>query len=302
MDLHTVADELYGLRPDAFTAARNRRVAEARTAGDGALADAVRGLRRPTLAAWVSNLLVRARPEEVRSLVELGQALREAHRTLDGEQLRELGHRRNAVVTALARQARRLAAEAGQPVGEDVQREVEGTLQAVLADPGAAEKWSEGHLAKSLSAPVGFVAPAADSPPPPRRPSTSGRKGASPGDPERRREQERARQDASRAEREARLREREHERAEAEREHAGAALREIERRTTGLAGELADAERRAAALAEHLAEAEERRRAAEADARTARERADEAGHTARTARSRAREAGELRERLTGEGP
>ncbi|WP_185923799.1 hypothetical protein, partial [Streptomyces sp. WAC05374] len=166
MDLQSVTDELYGLRPDRFTTARNARVAEARKAGDRQLADAVRSLRRPTLAAWASNLLVRERPDEARSLAALGEGLRRAHHELDGERLRELSRQQHVLVTALAREARQLAAQAGQPVGEDVQYEVEATLHAVLADPAAAEEWAAGRLVKPLAAPVGFTAALTDVPAP----------------------------------------------------------------------------------------------------------------------------------------
>ncbi len=44
------------------------------------------------LSAWASNLLVREQPDEVQRLVHLGEALRQAHQDLDGEQLRELQH------------------------------------------------------------------------------------------------------------------------------------------------------------------------------------------------------------------
>ncbi|CAM5275573.1 hypothetical protein SALBM135S_10142 [Streptomyces alboniger] len=85
MDLETVADELYGLRPEEFTAVRGRRAAAARKAGERSLAERIAALRRPTLAAWSCNLLVRGRPGQVRPLIRLGEALRQAHRGMDGQ-------------------------------------------------------------------------------------------------------------------------------------------------------------------------------------------------------------------------
>ncbi|MEU0271446.1 hypothetical protein [Streptomyces sp. NPDC006307] len=287
-DLDSVAEELYGLRPDRFTAARNARAVEARRAGDPALADRIRALRKPTLAAWTSNLLVRERREETRSLVALGEALRRADHELDGERLRDLGHRRHLVVRALAREAGQLAAEAGQPVGEDVLHEVEATLNAALTDPQAAEEWAAGRLARPLSAPVGFtaVAPAAVAERPRRRPEIPEKEKAREGKEEREAEEERqrerrarleqARQEAAATEREAREREERHRRAQADRERAEAQLHE--------------AERRAAALAAELREAEERRHTAAAEAREARDRAREAEREAHRARRRAEEA------------
>ncbi|MEU6915508.1 hypothetical protein [Streptomyces olindensis] len=160
MDFDAVADELYALRPEDFTAARASAVAAARTAGDRELAERIGALRKPSLAAWAANLLVRSRPGEVEPLLRLGEGLRRAHQDLDGTQLRELSRRQHALIRALSGQTRQLAKEAGHPIGESVQREVENTLHAVLADPGAAEAWASGRLTKPLSAAVGFPAAA----------------------------------------------------------------------------------------------------------------------------------------------
>lgn len=157
VDVDAVADELYGLVPDRFTAARDERAARARKAGQAQAAKDIAGLRRPTRAAYASNLLVRRRPEEVAAFLELGRALREAQRSLDGTQLKALSHQRHVVVAALARTARQLAEEEGRAVGESVAREVEQTLHAALADPDAAEQWSSGRLSTGLNPPVGFT-------------------------------------------------------------------------------------------------------------------------------------------------
>ncbi|KOU13836.1 hypothetical protein ADK52_37955 [Streptomyces sp. WM6372] len=155
---------MYGLVPDRFTAARDERAARARKAGQAQAAKDIAGLRRPTRAAYASNLLVRRRPEEVAAFLELGRALREAQRSLDGTQLKALSHQRHVVVAALARTARQLAEEEGRAVGESVAREVEQTLHAALADPDAAEQWSSGRLSTGLNPPVGFTGLAATAP------------------------------------------------------------------------------------------------------------------------------------------
>ncbi|MBM7169537.1 hypothetical protein JQK87_14160, partial [Streptomyces sp. G44] len=173
MDLETVADELYGLRPDEFTATRDRRAAQARADGDRPLAERIKALRRPSPAAWASNLLVREEPGEVEPLVRLGEGLRQAHRGLDGERLRELSRQRHVLIPALADQAAHLAEEAGPPLGEGARREVEQTLHAVLADEQAARAWASGRLTKALIETTGFdaVAVAADAVPPRRAPA-----------------------------------------------------------------------------------------------------------------------------------
>ncbi|WP_133895745.1 hypothetical protein [Streptomyces sp. KS 21] len=156
-DVDAVADELYGLVPARFTEVRDERAAKARKDGQAQAARAIAGLRRPTRAAFASNLLVRRRPKEVAAFLELGAALRRAHRSLDGTQLKDLSHQRHVVVAALARTARQLAEEEGQAVSESVAHEVEQTLHAALADPDAAEQWSSGRLATALTPPVGFT-------------------------------------------------------------------------------------------------------------------------------------------------
>ncbi|GGS94889.1 hypothetical protein [Streptomyces violaceus] len=205
MDYDAVADELYALRPEEFTAARASAVAAARTAGDRDLADRIGALRKPSLAAWVGNLLVRGLPGEVEPLLRLGEGLRQAHHDLDGTQLRELSRQQHAVVRALSAQARQLAAEAGHPIGDGVQREVETTLHAVLADPEAAQAWASGRLVKPLSAAVGFPAVAGSAkgrsrPPAAAAPSRPDRKA----DGQQRKRVAQARREAEAAERELR--------------------------------------------------------------------------------------------------
>lgn len=101
---------------------------------------------------------MREQQEETGPLLQLGEALRTAHRDLDGEQLRELPARQRQVISALGRQARQLTAQAGQPISEDAQREVEETLRAVPADPQAAREWARGRLTRPLTVPTGFAA------------------------------------------------------------------------------------------------------------------------------------------------
>ncbi|WP_405921074.1 hypothetical protein [Streptomyces sp. NBC_00122] len=166
MDVEEVIDGLYALPPARFTAARDEAASRAKRAGDPAAGKRIAGLRRPTIAAWTSNTLVRAKPEEVEQFRQLGQALRAAHRSLDGEQLRDLSHQQHVVVGALAREALRLADEAGTPVSETVLREVEQILYAALADPEAAEAWASGRLAKAPKLPTEFPGVDADAVPP----------------------------------------------------------------------------------------------------------------------------------------
>ncbi|MFF3838586.1 hypothetical protein [Streptomyces sp. NPDC001930] len=165
MDVEEVAEELYGLRPAEFVAARDTYVARARTAKDARAAKAIAALRRPSLAAWAANRLARQRPREAQQILALGETLREAHRTLDAEQLRAASGQRQQLITALARTAAALAGEAGLSVSDTVLHEIEQTLHGVLADQDVAEQWSKGRLVKAPEAAVGFPAVAPEAVP-----------------------------------------------------------------------------------------------------------------------------------------
>jgi hypothetical protein len=147
-----IGDRLYALPPEQFIAARDEAVAAARKSGDRALAEAVGALRKPTVAAWLVNLLALRRPDLVDELFELGEALRRAQHELEGEQLRELSTQRRAVVSALTAEAGRLAGEARGTRREDLPlAEVETTLAAALADEEAAQRVREGRLQRSVT-------------------------------------------------------------------------------------------------------------------------------------------------------
>jgi hypothetical protein len=151
VDLDAVADELYGLSLGEFTAARDARAAEARRAGDRGLASAIKTLRRPTKVAWLANVLVRRHREQVDALFRLGEAMQDAQDQLAGEELRQLSRRRQEVVSALTREARRIASDAGDPVSDEVARELTATLEAALADPAARAEVNAGRLTAALS-------------------------------------------------------------------------------------------------------------------------------------------------------
>ncbi|MGY5102379.1 hypothetical protein [Streptomyces sp. 900105245] len=280
MDLDAVADELYGLAPGVFTAARDERAQAARAAGDRELAEEIRRLRRPTLSAWASNLLVREQPDEVQRLVHLGEALRRAHQDLDGEELRGLSAQQHQVTRALARQAGQLTARAGQPISDDTRQEVQDTLHAVLADADAARQWAKGRLTKPLSAPAGF-------PPLSRQPAPSAAvRGTEP-----------AGEVADREAASARHREQQEERLEQARRQAADAEQHLHAREADLTAaeeklsraeeEQQQAEQRVDDLSRQLKDAESAKQRAREAARRARDLTRAADRAAREARRRA---------------
>ncbi|MEV4811296.1 hypothetical protein [Micromonospora avicenniae] len=148
-----LVQQLYSTPPDRFVAARDAAVAQARKAGDPATARQIARLRRPTVAAWLVNLLAIRRPELVADLVQLAEAMRSAQRELRGPRLRELSAQRRTVVGALLAEVRKLAAEeaGAPPTGKLPLTEVEATLTAALSDSEVAEQVRAGRLLRAAS-------------------------------------------------------------------------------------------------------------------------------------------------------
>jgi hypothetical protein len=144
---------LYEAPPDGFVAGRAAAVADAKKAGDKDAAKRLAALRKPTVAAWLVNLLALRRPDLIDDLVELATALRQAQRSLQGDQLRELSTQRRQVVSALVAAAQKLAIE-GDPALRTAKlpmAEVEATLTAALAEPAVAEQVRTGRLVKAAT-------------------------------------------------------------------------------------------------------------------------------------------------------
>ncbi|MBM2622164.1 hypothetical protein JIG36_42345 [Actinoplanes sp. LDG1-06] len=141
---------LYESPPEGFVAARTAAIEDARRAGDKPAAKRLAALKKPTVAAWVVNLLALRRPELIEELVELSTALREAQRGLDGAALRELTNQRRQVVSALVAAAGKLARAEDRsiklPLGE-----VEATLTAALAEPEIAAQVRTGRLIRAAT-------------------------------------------------------------------------------------------------------------------------------------------------------
>jgi len=150
---------LYEEPPDGFVATRTAAINDAKQSGDRDTAKRLAALKKPTVAAWVVNLLAMRRPDLIDQLVGLSTALRDAQRGLDGDQLRELNAQRRQVVSALVGAARKLAmdalaAESGaraDPAGKLPLGEVEATLTAALAEPAVAAQVRTGRLIRAAT-------------------------------------------------------------------------------------------------------------------------------------------------------
>jgi hypothetical protein len=144
MDLKPVADELYGLSPKEFTAARN---AAAKQADDKDLAKAIAELRKPTVGAWAVNRLVRDAPKGLEEALGLSTAQLT---------MRELGRRRKELLETLVYRTLELTG----PLADDAVTQVRNTLTAAMSDPECAEQVRTGHLTKALEySGFGFALP-----------------------------------------------------------------------------------------------------------------------------------------------
>jgi hypothetical protein len=150
VSFESVSAELYGLAPNDFTAARNARASEARNDGDTALAASLKELRKPTAGAWLANLLARERTEDLDRLIALGEELRRGENRADGEVIRSVSKKRQDAVAKLLFEANSLAKSRGQSVSEAAAGDLEATLDAVFADPKAAESVRAGRLTTAL--------------------------------------------------------------------------------------------------------------------------------------------------------
>ncbi len=146
-----MADELYGLSPAEFTAARDERARQVRAAGQRDEAAVIKKLARPTASAWLVNQLARTAPDRMARLYELGEELQEAQRTLAGDRLRELSAQRRQVINEALAAASDLAGQADQTDSAAVLGEVRATLEAALADADARAAVRSGRLTKALA-------------------------------------------------------------------------------------------------------------------------------------------------------
>lgn len=147
-DLLSIADELYGLSLAEFTPARDARAKELKGTD---LAKPVKALKKPSLAAWVVNLLVRRDTEQVDQVLAVGEALRAAQESMSGEELRALTKQRRQLTAAVTTQARRTAREEGTKVTDAVADQVEATLTAAMVDPDCAKAVRSGLLVAALA-------------------------------------------------------------------------------------------------------------------------------------------------------
>ena len=148
-------DELYGLALEQFIPERGALVKALRAEKRRDDAAAVAALRKPSVAAWAVNQLVRSQPSGVQELYAAGDELRDAQARLlagtgDGRALRAANERERAAVDALVEAARGLLSSDGHELSSAVVERVADTLHAAALDEAAREQVREGRLEREL--------------------------------------------------------------------------------------------------------------------------------------------------------
>jgi hypothetical protein len=161
-------DELFHGPLEEFTAARNELAKSLRTSGDTEAAEWVKGLKKPSRAAWLVNQLAARKPKDVQRLLKAGEELRAAQEEMltgsaDREKLRAAANAEQETIKSLLGTAEAIGREHG--VGSQILDRVGETLQAATRDPEVGKAVEKGRLAREqrsvgLAGPASPVAPA----------------------------------------------------------------------------------------------------------------------------------------------
>ena len=151
-----LVDELYGAPLDEFVALRDARAKELRAAGRREEADAVKRLRKPSVAGWTVNQIGRRDPDGIEGLMAAGAALRQAR----SGALRNATREEREAVTDLVDEAARALREASRKPSSSMLDDIRETLHAAALDEKARELVAAGRVIEPIRA-VGFgVTPA----------------------------------------------------------------------------------------------------------------------------------------------
>jgi hypothetical protein len=148
-------DDLYGLALDRFIPERASLVRVLRSDGEREQAAVVAAVRKPSVAAWAVNQLIRTQRAEVQELFTVGDALRDAQAGVlagraDARDLREAAARERDAVAALVATARGLLTSGGHELSAATVERVAETLHAAALDDEARTQVSEGRLVREL--------------------------------------------------------------------------------------------------------------------------------------------------------
>ena len=153
-------DSLYGLPLDEFTPARDALAKELRQGGGREEANWVKGLKRPTAAAWLVNQLARSQPRDAKRLLTADEALRKANeRVLSGKgsagELGKAGEEHSAAIRDLLAKAPGLLDRQGRSPSGATLEKAEQTLRSIALDDEVRRQFELGRLTSEQRA-TGF--------------------------------------------------------------------------------------------------------------------------------------------------
>ncbi len=149
------AEDLYGLPLDQFVAQRGALAKALRADGKRDEAKTVSALRKPSVAAWAVNQLVRTQAKAFDRLLAAGDELVEVQAGVlagdrDPTELREAVASQRAAVEQLLEAAGGLLSSEGHDLSPAVLDRVADTLRAAALDPEAREQVQAAQLEREL--------------------------------------------------------------------------------------------------------------------------------------------------------
>ena len=162
-------DRLYALPLEEFTHERDELAKQLRKAGEREAADAVKALKKPSVAAWAVNQVRRDRPEEMRQLLDVTEELHRVYAGLSSAgargRLEEAADMQRELIRSLVRCAGQLLEAGGHNASPATLEKVADTLRAGALDEGLREHLAAGTVVKEQRAaglgPLASLPPAA---------------------------------------------------------------------------------------------------------------------------------------------
>jgi hypothetical protein len=164
----TSPEDLYGLPLDRFVPERAALVKALRAEKRREEAAEVAALRKPSVAAWAVNQLVRTQPKALQALFETGDNLAHAQAQAaagkgGGDAMRDASRRQRDALAKLLEAAEGLLSSAGQGVSQATTERVGETFRAAANDEDARQQVAGGCLTRELrfvGVGIGGLAPA----------------------------------------------------------------------------------------------------------------------------------------------
>ena len=144
------ATELYGLPLSEFIPERDRRVKALRADKKRDEAKKIAALRKPSVAAWAVNQLVRTQGKAIKRLFTAGDAIATAQSAGKADALRKASGDQRDAIDELLQAAEGLLNSDGHPLGAATLERVRETLRAASIDSGSRAQVADGCLTQEL--------------------------------------------------------------------------------------------------------------------------------------------------------